>query len=61
MIAISLMCEGTPLALTPEEPLEPADDAVCGADNERLLWLGFNFDLCQREPGHPGFHWHQSL
>lgn len=30
----------------------------CGADNPRLLRLGFDFDLCDREPGHPGFHEH---
>lgn len=29
---------------------------VCAADSERLLELGFRFDLCDREPGHPGFH-----
>lgn len=29
---------------------------VCGADNERLLEIGYRFDLCDREPGHPGFH-----
>lgn len=45
------------------EPFEGEASAVeeCGADNERLLWAGWNFDLCHRPAGHPGFHHHMRL
>lgn len=39
-----------------QSDVQAADEEACGADSENLLTLGYSFDLCRREPGHPGFH-----
>ena len=36
-------------------------DGACGADNERLLELGYRFDLCAKPAGHGWMHEHIAL